>query len=159
MYPIQLKDDLLFPLEQTFNKFFEDFFNNKSNLDYTKSNQGYPKINCYKTQSVAIGSHDTFTIVFAVPGMNEADIDLEYNDDNSITIKGKMSGGQVSSLDSVTYYLRELRQSQFERTIKLPFDVKGQPTSAILKNGLLTVSWSLKPKEKKEKKKISIEKN
>jgi len=62
-------------------------------------------------------------------------------------------------LDSVTYYLRELRQSQFERTIKLPFDVKGQPTSAILKNGLLTVSWSLKPKEKKEKKKISIEKN
>lgn len=158
MYPVQLKDDLLFPLEQTFNKFFEDFFNNKSNLDYTKSNQGYPKINCYRTSNIAVGSFDTFTIVFAIPGMNEEDIDLEYNDDNSITIKGKMSSGQVSSLDKFTYYLRELRQSQFERTIKLPVDVKGQPTSATLKNGLLTVSWTLKPTEKKEKNKILIDK-
>ena len=150
MYPVQLKDDLLFPLEQTFNKFFEDFFNNKSNLNYTKSNQGYPKLNCFVVDN-------NFNIVFAVPGMVEEDIDLEFNEDNSVTIRGRMSSDHKSKNNAV-YYYRELRQSQFERTVKLPSDVKGPPTKACLSSGLLTLTWNLKPIERKEKKKITIEK-
>ena len=42
------RDDYFFPIEATFNKFFDDFFHNKNTLlNVTKANSGYPKMNYY----------------------------------------------------------------------------------------------------------------
>lgn len=150
MHLVPLRDDLLFPLEQTFNKFFDDFFSSKSNINQTRSNLGYPKMNCFSNEN-------SFCIQFAVPGMEEEDINLVFNEDNSITISGKMSSEHKNG-DKTTYYVREVRQSHFERTVKLPDTVVGPPSKAELKSGLLKLSWDLKPPERKDKKKIAIEK-
>lgn len=147
---IPLRDDLFFPLEATFDKFFQDFFNSKSNLNVAKSNQGYPKANVYEDDN-------HFKMVFSVPGLKEDNLELEYRNDNTVTIRGKMSN-EHSTPNSAKYYLRELRTSTFERILLLPDNVQGEPQSAELSNGLLTLTWSLKPKKNESVKKISIKK-
>lgn len=147
---IPLRDDLFFPLEATFDKFFQDFFNSKSNINVAKANQGYPKVNVYDD-----GSH--FKMVFSVPGLKENNIELEYRNDNTVTIRGKMAQSHSSPIDA-KYYLRELRTSSFERILLLPDNVSGEPNSAELNDGLLTLTWTLNPKKNDSIKKILIKK-
>ena len=61
---IPLRDDLFFPLEQVFDKFYQDFFHNKAAINTVKSNQTYPKMNVYLED-------DSFIMKLAVPGLNE----------------------------------------------------------------------------------------
>lgn len=145
---IPLRDDLFFPLEATFDKFFQDFFNSKSNINVAKANQGYPKVNVYE-------DGENFKMIFSVPGLKEDNIDLEYRNDNTVTIRGKMSQS-YSSPNDAKYYLRELRSSTFERILLLPDNVSGEPNSAELSDGLLTLTWKIKPKLNNSIKKITI---
>lgn len=147
---IPLRDDLFFPLEQVFDKFYQDFFHNKAAINTVKSNQTYPKMNVYLQD-------DSFIMKFAVPGLKEDDLDLEYKNDNTVTVRGKMSEEHSSSTQA-SYYIRELRQSTFERSLVLPEFVAGEPESAVLSDGLLTLTWKLKPKKDDSIKKITIKK-
>lgn len=148
---IPLRDDLFFPLEQVFDKFYQDFFHNKSAINTVKSNQTYPKMNVYL-------EGNSFVMKLAVPGLKEDDLDLEYKNDNTVTIRGKMSD-EHSSSPQASYYIRELRQSTFERSLILPEFVTGEPESAILSDGLLTLTWKLKPKKDESIKKISVKRH
>lgn len=142
------RDEFLFPLEQTFNKFFDDFFHNKHTLlNVTKANTGYPKLNYYDDGK-------EIRMVFSVPGVRKEDLDIEYNDDNTLTIRGRMSDDYVAS-DTAYYYCRELRQSAFSRTVALPEHSK--PPNASLKDGLLTLTFEMEPIKEKPKLKIKID--
>ena len=144
-----LRNDLFYPLEQVFDKFYQDFFHNKAAINTAKSNQSYPKMNVYQDEN-------TFKIVFAVPGTTDDDLELEYKNDNTVTLRGKMSQ-EYHANSNATFYVRELRQSSFERTIILPESVTGEP-EAELKDGLLTLIWKLKPPQDDTVKKITVKK-
>jgi len=141
-----LRDELFFPLEATFNKFFDDFFANKSNSNVAKANSGYPKLNSYI-------DGDSYKLSFAVPGVLLEDLEVDYQG-NTVTIRGQASKRHQSSTDS--YYIRELRLSSFERTVTLPDLVDGEPEEAKLSDGILTLTWKLNPKLNPNVKRISI---
>ena len=142
------RDDFMFPLEQTFNKFFDDFFKAKGNLDTVKSNIGYPKLNLYQ-------NHECTSLVFSVPGLKSDDIHLEYGPGNFVTITGRINQSYKGSDDSV-YYYREIRSSSFERVVPLPENIEGEPDAATLQDGLLTLTWKNKASPKMLAKKIQI---
>lgn len=145
---VPLRDDLMFPLEQTFNKFFEEFFNTKSNLNVAKANTTYPKINSYI-------DGDSYKLSFAVPGVSPDDLEVEYGQSNTVTIKGK-TAKKYQSNNEGTYFIRELRLSSFERTVALPETVKGQPQDAVLSDGILTLTWKLTPTSNKDRIRINV---
>jgi HSP20 family molecular chaperone IbpA len=148
---IPLRDDLFFPLEQVFDKFYQDFFHNKSAINTVKSNQTYPKMNVYL-------ENNQFIMKLAVPGAKEENLEIEYKNDNSVTIRGKMAE-QHSASTQASFYIKELKQSIFERSLILPEYVQGEPESAELSDGLLTLTWKLKPKKDESIKKIIIKKH
>jgi len=141
------RNDVLFPIEVTLNKFFDDFFNNKhSILSSAKANAGYPKLNYYQTD-------EKICMVFAVPGINKEDLEIEYNQDNTLTVRGKMNESYSES--NANYFVRELRTSSFSRTVVLPGSSLDKPT-AKLENGLLILEWTLAPPKPKAKQLIEI---
>lgn len=149
LHLVPLRDDLIFPIEATFEKFFQDFFNSKANIDIAKSNTGYPKVNCFF-------EGDKYKIVYAVPGLKQDDLRLDYDEKNgTITVAGRMSAEHIPSADQ--YVLRELRQSQFSRTLSLQPFVSGEPESAVLADGLLTLTWSIAKPELPKVKQIAIQ--
>jgi HSP20 family molecular chaperone IbpA len=142
------REEFLFPLEAVFHKFYDDFFNKTSPLaNGVKANAGYPKMN-YHTDN-----KKTY-MVFAVPGVKKEDLQVEFNDDNTVlTVSGKMSSEYISG-DSNIYWLREVRQSSFSRSVKCPRSDK--PPNATLKDGLLFLEWENEEYKPKEKKLIEI---
>ena len=140
------REDLFFPVEQAFNKFFDDFFGSNP-VSTVKANAGYPRMN-------ACQSGGLFTITVSVPGMKEEDLEVQI-DDRILSVKGQMASEHTAP-EGAQYYLRELRQSKFERQLILPDHVTGDP-SATMQDGILTLSWKIDPPKQEEKvKKIAI---
>jgi len=129
------REDFFFPLEQTFNKFFDDFFSS-DRLDTVKGVGGYPKMNAYV--------HDNELVMHvSVPGLGADNVKLEVTQDNTLVITGKMSEEYSTPKDAKLGWRHELRQSAFERHFKLPDYVEGDP-EARLKDGILTLRWKTK---------------
>ena len=143
---VPLRDDLFFPLEQTFEKFYRDFFGDKSNFNIAKSSSGYPTTNAYID-----GEH--FKMLFSVPGVSKDDLEIEI-DGNTVTVKGKMSSKYCSAKES-EYLVRELRQSFFTRTLSIPNRVVGEP-EANLADGILTLTWETERAKEPPVKRIEI---
>jgi HSP20 family molecular chaperone IbpA len=148
MQIIKLRDEFRFPLEQTFNKFFDDFFNTKANVNVAKSNVGYPKVDMYTDKNHT-------RLIFSVPGLRSDDIQLEYGPGNFVTVRGRINSSYKSPEDSI-YYYREIRSSSFERVLPLPENIEGEPDEATLSDGLLTLTWKNKASPQQLAKKIQI---
>ena len=141
------REDLFFPVEQAFDKFFNDFFNSNP-ISTVKANSGYPRMNVYEADG-------NFTVTVSVPGMNSDNLDVEIDKNRVLTVKGQMSE-EHGAPEGAQYYLRELRQSYFERKVVLPDHVAGDPV-ATMKDGILELSWAVtKPQPEPEVKKIAI---
>lgn len=149
MHMLSHRDDFLFPIESQFNKLFDQFFT-PNIKDSLKNSQGYPKMDVFET-------NDSLVAKIALPGIKLEDISVEFENKNipEVTISGKMSTSYESSSKSV-YYVKELRQSAFKRTLALPSYAKEEP-DAVLEDGILTLKWKQPEKLKiPEPKKISI---
>jgi HSP20 family protein len=141
------RDDLIAPFEQVFDDFFNDFF--RSDLTTrVKNSTGFPKMD-------VVEADGKFTVSVAASGMTTDDLDVEVSPDNVLTIRGKMNE-EHRAPEGATYYLRELRMSAFERRIKLPDHIKGDP-HAVMKDGLLTLSWEAPVVQEPQSRKIAIE--
>jgi HSP20 family molecular chaperone IbpA len=141
------RDEFLFPLEAAFDKFFNDFFGQRSSLlNSAKSNTGYPKLNYYSDGK-------EIKLVLAVPGCTSEDLELSYNEDNTLTIKGRMHH-DFHAPESAQFYARELRQSSFVRTVSLP-ETRSPPTAS-LENGILIITWKIEKAQNKPKQVIQI---
>ena len=70
-------------------------------------------------------------------GVNKTDLDVSISD-NQLTIRGTLSAGEE---EVENYFLQECYWGEFSRTIALPVPVKEEETEAVLKDGVLTLSF------------------
>lgn len=72
-------------------------------------------------------------------GVNKNDLDVSISD-NQLTVKGTLSAGTEDGVEN--YFLQECYWGEFSRTIALPVPVKEDEIEAVLKDGVLTISFS-----------------
>jgi len=71
-------------------------------------------------------------------GVNKSDLDVSISD-NQLTIRGTLSAGTDDEVEN--YFLQECYWGEFSRTIALPVPVKEEEIEAMLKDGVLTISF------------------
>src|SRR4051812_19361082 len=71
-------------------------------------------------------------------GVNKNDLDVSISD-NQLTVKGTLSSGAEEDVEN--YFLQECYWGEFSRTIALPVPVKEEEIEAVLKDGVLTISF------------------
>lgn len=74
-----------------------------------------------------------------VAGVNKADLDVSISD-NTLTVKGTLSSGTEDGVEN--YFLQECYWGEFSRSIVLPVQVKEDEIEAVLKDGVLTISFA-----------------
>ena len=128
-----LHDQLMFPFEQEFDRFFREFWGSPGTLDKLASATGYPKMD-------VISEGENFIIRAAVPGVSPDNIKVEILD-GSVSLSGEME--QEYKSDKGAFYTRELHKSRFSRSIRLPEEVdQTKDPSASFKDGILTLKWA-----------------
>ena len=73
-----------------------------------------------------------------VAGVNKEDLDVSIAD-NTLTIRGTLSAGVEEEVDN--YFVQECYWGEFARSMTLPVPVKEDDIDAVLKDGVLTVSF------------------
>lgn len=81
-------------------------------------------------------------------GVNKEDLDVSISD-GILTISGTLSGGDDT--DATNWHVQECYWGEFSRTLALPVTVKEDEVEAILKDGVLTISFN-KVKQEQAKK-------
>lgn len=71
-------------------------------------------------------------------GVNKHELDVSISD-NQLTIRGTLSAGAEDGVEN--YFLQECYWGEFSRTIALPVPVKEEEIEAMLKDGVLTISF------------------
>jgi HSP20 family protein len=74
-----------------------------------------------------------------VAGVNKSDLDVSISD-NTLTIKGTLSAGNEEDVEN--YFLQECYWGEFSRSLVLPVPVKEEEIEAVLKDGVLTISFA-----------------
>jgi len=72
-------------------------------------------------------------------GVNKSDLDVSISD-GILTISGTLSSGDDS--DATQWHIQECYWGEFSRTLALPVAVKEDEVEAVLKDGVLTISFS-----------------
>ena len=71
-------------------------------------------------------------------GVNKSDLDVSISD-GILTISGTLSSGDDS--DATQWHIQECYWGEFSRTLALPVAVKEDEVEAVLKDGVLTISF------------------
>lgn len=74
-----------------------------------------------------------------VAGVNKTDLDVSIAD-NTLTVRGTLSAGNEDGVEN--YFLQECYWGEFSRSIVLPVAVKEEEIEAVLKDGVLTISFA-----------------
>ncbi len=74
-----------------------------------------------------------------VAGVNKSELDVSISD-NTLTVKGTLSAGNEEGVEN--YFLQECYWGEFSRSIVLPVPVKEDEIEAVLKDGVLTISFA-----------------
>lgn len=72
-------------------------------------------------------------------GVNKAELDVSIAD-NTLSIRGTLSAGNEDEVEN--YFVQECYWGEFSRSIALPVPVKEEEIEAVLKDGVLTVSFT-----------------
>lgn len=72
-------------------------------------------------------------------GVNKSDLDVSISD-NTLTIRGTLSSGD--EVEAENYYLQECYWGEFSRSVAMPVQVKEDEVEAVLKDGVLTISFT-----------------
>lgn len=107
---------------------------------------GAPKINMYE-------KNDIVTVELEVPGYTKDDLEISITGD-LLKITGK-SKEQTEEKKDRRYYLSEISERSFTRTVTLPYDIVTEQAKAEFKNGVLYLT--LPKSEKALPKSIKIE--
>lgn len=81
---------------------------------------------------------DKLIVKSRVAGVNAKDLDIQV-ENNLLTIQGTLSAGEDSA--ATKWHLQECYWGEFKRTISLPVKVNEDEVEAVLKDGVLTVSF------------------
>jgi HSP20 family protein len=72
-------------------------------------------------------------------GVNKSDLDVSIAD-NTLSIRGTLSAGNEEDVEN--YFVQECYWGEFSRSIALPVPVKEEEIEAVLKDGVLTISFA-----------------
>src|SRR4051812_33530562 len=72
-------------------------------------------------------------------GVNKSDLDVSISD-NTLSIRGTLSAGTEEDVEN--YFVQECYWGEFSRSIALPVPVKEDEIEAVLKDGVLTISFT-----------------
>lgn len=72
-------------------------------------------------------------------GVNKHDLDVSIAD-NTLSIRGTLSAGSEEGVEN--YFVQECYWGEFSRSIALPVPVKEDEIEAMLKDGVLTISFT-----------------
>lgn len=72
-------------------------------------------------------------------GVNKEDLDVSISD-GILTISGTLNSGDDA--DATNWHIQECYWGEFNRTLALPVTVKEDEVEAVLKDGVLTVSFN-----------------
>ena len=112
--------------------------------DETENLPGQLAVDVYETK-------DKLIIKARTAGIERKDLDVSISD-NILTISGILSGGEDDK--ATQWHIQECYWGEFSRTIALPVQVIEDGVEAVLKDGVLTISFE---KEKvEEPKRITI---
>ncbi|RWZ79419.1 MAG: Hsp20/alpha crystallin family protein [Candidatus Chaera renei] len=81
-------------------------------------------------------------------GVNRSDLDVSISD-GVLTISGTLSSGDEGEV--VQWHMQECYWGEFTRTLALPVPVKEDESEAVLKDGVLTISF-IKVKQEQARK-------
>lgn len=85
-------------------------------------------------------------------GVNKEDLDVSISD-GILTISGTLSSGDDT--DATNWHIQECYWGEFSRTLALPVAVKEDEVGAVLKDGVLTITFAKVKQE--QAKKIAIQ--
>lgn len=71
-------------------------------------------------------------------GVNKNDLDVSISD-NTLSIRGTLSAGNEENVEN--YFVQECYWGEFSRSIALPVQVKEDQIEAMLKDGVLTITF------------------
>ena len=144
------RNDLFAPVEQEFNKFFDEFFGGKKSLDAGATK--FPRMDAYESDGHLV-------MQFSVAGTEKDDLEIDVSrsgDRHYLTVSGKMAS-EADLGEDTHYHVKELRRSSFRRGMYLPDNVESPDPDAVLRNGILTLKWKLRDdKERPQKTKVEI---
>ena len=119
--------------------------NEESQGDWDENGQddlpGQLAVDVYETE-------ERLVIKARTAGVNKSDLDVSISD-GILTISGTLSSGDESS--AIQWHVQECYWGEFSRTLALPVPVKEDEVEAVLKDGVLTVSFT-KVKQEQAKK-------
>ena len=116
----------------------------------SSSQEGQLAIDVYKNKE-----GDTLIIQATIAGVKDADLEIHITNE-SVTIKGERN--RKEEIEDKNYLYQECFWGSFSRSIILPFEVDAEASTAILKNGILTIKMPKMDTSKKTKKlKVSAE--
>lgn len=72
-------------------------------------------------------------------GVNKHDLDVSIAD-NTLSVRGTLSAGSEEGVEN--YFVQECYWGEFSRSIALPVPVKEDEIEAVLKDGVLTISFT-----------------
>lgn len=97
-------------------------------------------------------TEDRLVVKARTAGVNKSDLDVSIAD-GVLTISGTLSSGDDSA--ATQWHIQECYWGEFSRTLVLPTAVKEDEVEAVLKDGVLTVSFGKVKQE--QAKKIQIQ--
>jgi len=97
-------------------------------------------------------TEDKLIVKARTAGVNKEDLDVSISD-GILTISGTLSSGDDSA--ATNWHIQECYWGEFSRTLALPVAVKEDEVGAVLKDGVLTISFGKVKQE--QAKKITIQ--
>lgn len=91
---------------------------------------------------------DRLVVKARTAGVNKSDLDVSISD-GILTISGTLSSGDDSA--ATHWHVQECYWGEFSRTLALPVQVKEDEVEAVLKDGVLTISFTKVKQEQARK--------
>jgi HSP20 family protein len=100
---------------------------------------------------------DRFEVMVELPGIKEADIDIEFSD-NAITVSAERRR-PAEGTDEKRHHIRERSYGTFKRRFALPFQANPDIIDAAYEHGVITVRIPRPPETKPRTKKIGLKRS
>ena len=97
-------------------------------------------------------TEDKLVVKARTAGVNKEELDVSISD-GILTISGTLNSGDDT--DAINWHIQECYWGEFSRTLALPVSVKEDEVEAVLKEGVLTISFTKVKQE--QAKKIQIQ--